>query len=151
MRFKRLLAGVMAFVFSLNMSHINVNAEEKSGKIIGEKEKTAIVLKKEDITKDESIDESTAKKVLMKAANITKKVVSFGSDLGLSVIKKIPIIIISLIKYMAVGWCIVCGGVLCWVFVGERMVEKHASKKNTKNFSKQRDGYRPLNFENFKK
>ena len=62
MRFKRLLAGVMAFVFSLNMSHINVNAEEKSGKIIGEKEKTAIVLKKEDITKGEAIDESTAKK-----------------------------------------------------------------------------------------
>lgn len=71
MRFKRLLAGVMAFVFSLNMSHINVNAEEKSGKIIDEKEKAVIVLKKEDITKDESIDESTAKKFFVKAADGT--------------------------------------------------------------------------------
>lgn len=68
---KRIVAGIMAFVFSLNMISINVNAEVRKEEPIAIKEDA--VLKKEDIKEaveyEDGANENNAKKVLVKAAD----------------------------------------------------------------------------------
>lgn len=62
MKFKRLLAGVMAFVFSLSMIHVGVSAEEIIEKTTDEKGKITVVLKREDA--DESLIKTAGSTVL---------------------------------------------------------------------------------------
>lgn len=62
MKFKRLLAGAMTFVFSLSMIHVGVSAEEIAEKVADEKEKITVVLKREDA--DESLIKTAGSTVL---------------------------------------------------------------------------------------
>lgn len=118
MKFKRLLAGAMTFVFSLSMIHVGVSAEEFTEKATDEKEKITVVLKeedvkeaseKEDVAKAETTEESTAKKVLVKVANGAKTAVFAVGNLGLSGIKRIFGLIKSAVEWIAVGACLVVG------------------------------------------
>lgn len=118
MKFKRLLAGVMAFAFSLGMVHINVGAEEIAEKVADEKEKITVVLnekdvkevtEKEDVANAEATEESTAKKVLIKVLNSTKTVMFAGASLSWSGIKRIFGLIKSGVEWIAVGACLAVG------------------------------------------
>ena len=117
MKFKRLFAGIMTFVFSLSMAHSNVCAEEITEKVADKKEKITVVLKedakevdkKEDVTNEEATKESTAKKVLLKIANGAKTVAVGAGNLGLSGIKKVLDLAKTGVEYVAIGFCMMIG------------------------------------------
>ena len=114
MKFKRLFAGIMTFVFSLSMAHIKVSAGEIVEKVADEKEKITIVLEedakgKEDVTNEEATEESTAKKVLVKIANGAKTVAVGAGKLGLSGIKKVLDLAKTGVEYVAIGFCMMIG------------------------------------------
>ena len=103
MRFKRLLAGLMAFVLSLNLVHINVNAETNSKTSSKTNFITNIFKKesdKEEATKDDS--ESITDVALEK---ISDKILRILFKAGKFVIKKLWVGI----EYIAIGVCIGIG------------------------------------------
>ena len=103
MRFKRLLAGLMAFVLSLNLVHINVNAETNSKTSSKTNFITNIFKResdKEEATKDDS--ESITDVALEK---ISDKILRILFKVGKFVIKKLWVGI----EYIVIGVCIGIG------------------------------------------
>ncbi len=110
MRIKRLLAGLMAFVLSLNLVHISVNAEVSSDDL-KEKENVTDVINetsRREVTNgyEDNVSEVDIERVANGVVNLLFKgwdlLVDFGTE-------KIPNLIYHGIKYTAIGCCIGLG------------------------------------------
>lgn len=84
MKFKRIMASFLAGVFSLSMMHVNVSAQNSAEKASAEEKNIVVVVKEEEFKK-----ESTAKKVLVKAADGTLYVAKLVGSGALSTLKTV--------------------------------------------------------------
>ena len=110
MRFKRLLAGLMAFVLSLNLVHINVNAKVDS-EDLKEKENVTDVFNETSRRKvtngyEDNVSEVDIERVANGVVNLLFKGWDLLVDFGM---EKIPNLIYHGIKYTAMGCCMGVG------------------------------------------
>lgn len=110
MRIKRLLAGLMAFVLSLNLVHINVNAKVDS-EDLKEKENVTDVINetsRREVTTgyEDNVSEVDIERVANGVVNLLFKGWDLLVDFGM---EKIPNLINYVIKYTAMGCCIGLG------------------------------------------
>ena len=104
MKLKKVLAGVMAIVFSLNLVQINVKAEESTEEVSTE---SVVVVKNEEVA-----ERGTAKEVVTKNTEVSVKGTSSVVGLAVSGIKSLLNLAGVGIKYMAIGACGTVGGMI---------------------------------------
>ena len=101
MKLKKVLAGVMAVVFSLSLVQFNVNAEENTEEVSTE---SVVVVKNEEVA-----ERGTAKEVVTKNTEVSVKWTSSIVGLAVSGIKSLLNLAGVGIKYMAIGACMSVG------------------------------------------
>ena len=103
MKLKKVLAGVMAFVFSLNLIHINVNAKVKTEDAVSSENS---------VSSKEEVETNTTKEVVAKIIEKSANGISTVVKLAFTGIKSLLKLVGVGIKYAAMGACMTVGGVL---------------------------------------
>ena len=104
MKWKKIIAGVMAIVFFLNLIHINVNAKVKTEDAVSGENTIS--------SKEEATETNSTKEVANKIAEVSVEGMSTIVNLISTRFGSLLSLIGTGIKYMATGFCLAVGALI---------------------------------------